>query len=197
MKAAPGASRPVTAQATRWPAPAKLNLFLHVTARRADGYHELQTLFQLIDLADEHQHHACAMTAGSSVPRAPRGCRPKRTWWCAPPGRCRRRPARPWARPLRVTKRIPLGGGLGRRQLGCRHGAAGAEPAVGMWPVAGRAGRLGLPLGADVPVFVQGASAWAEGWGERLTPVELPRALVRGASTRGSHVSTAASVPEP
>ncbi len=169
---------------TRWPAPAKLNLFLHVTGRRADGYHELQTLFQLIDLCD---------TIAIRVREDGRIERP-----VGPPGldseadlSVRAARALQSATGTRlgatvsVLKRIPIGAGLG----GGSSDAATILLALNrLWD-----SRLSLddlaalaqPLGADVPVFVQGFSAWAEGVGERLTPVVLP-ARGTSSSTRGS-----------
>jgi 4-diphosphocytidyl-2-C-methyl-D-erythritol kinase len=162
-------------QATRWPAPAKLNLFLHVTARRADGYHELQTLFQLVDLADTmtirvrpdgqilRPQGAQGVPAESDlVVRAARALR-------AASGTA-------LGAELQVSKRIPLGGGLG----GGSSDAATTLLALNeLWECGlslSDLAALGLPLGADVPVFIQGFSAWGEGVGERLTPVELPPA---------------------
>ena len=100
--------------AVRWPAPAKLNLFLHVTGRRADGYHELQTLFQLIDLADDILPSGCARTAPSSATRGPPGCAPEAgSGRAGGPQRCSAAPAAPLGADIEVRKRIPLGGGLG------------------------------------------------------------------------------------
>jgi 4-diphosphocytidyl-2-C-methyl-D-erythritol kinase len=160
---------------THWPAPAKLNLFLHVLGRRPDGYHQLQTVFQLVDLADTV---SIALREDGKIER---------------PGASYAVPAEDdlvvraaWAlksatgakggASLRVTKRIPLGGGLG----GGSSDAATVLLALNtLWgcglPVRELA-TLGLSLGADVPVFVEGSSAWAEGVGERLTPLELPEA---------------------
>jgi 4-diphosphocytidyl-2-C-methyl-D-erythritol kinase len=159
--------------ATHWPAPAKLNLFLHVTGRRADGYHELQTLFQLIDLCD-------TLTIG--VREDGQIERPTGTAGVAAESDLSLRAARalkeatgtPHGASISVHKRIPLGGGLG----GGSSDAATTLLALNeLWecglPLEELA-RLALPLGADVPVFVHGSSAWAEGVGERLTPVSLP-----------------------
>ena len=159
---------------TVWPAPAKLNLFLHVTGRRPDGYHELQTVFQLIDLCDsvavtvrddpmiERPEGAAGVPAEADlVVRAARSLQ----------AAC----GTALGATLRVRKRIPMGGGLG----GGSSDAATTLLALNqLWDC--RLGieelaRLGLPLGADVPVFVKGFSAWAEGVGERLMPLELPQ----------------------
>ena len=158
---------------TQWPAPAKLNLFLHVTGRRADGYHELQTLFQLIDLSDtvslgvrddgriERPSGPAGVEADSDLTvRAAKALQAATS--------CRLGVS------IRIAKRIPMGGGLG----GGSSDAATVLLALNhLWRCGlsvDELARLGLPLGADVPVFVRGSSAWAEGVGERLVPVELP-----------------------
>jgi 4-diphosphocytidyl-2-C-methyl-D-erythritol kinase len=158
-----------------WLAPAKLNLFLHVTGRRADGYHELQTLFQLIDLCD---------TIGIAVREDGRIERPVGPQDVPPDADLTVRAARALkaatgtglGASLAVRKRIPQGAGLG----GGSSDAATTLVALNeLWDcrlTLDELGRIGLPLGADVPVFVQGSSAWAEGVGERLTPVTVPEA---------------------
>lgn len=161
------------AAATRWPAPAKLNLFLHVTGRRADGYHELQTLFQLIDLAD---------TLSITVRPDGRLERPEGPREVPPEADLTLRAARvlkevtgtPLGATIRVHKRIPLGAGLGGGSSDAATTLLALNELWGCGLELTELARLGLPLGADVPVFVQGSSAWAEGIGERLTPVELP-----------------------
>jgi 4-diphosphocytidyl-2-C-methyl-D-erythritol kinase len=158
-----------------WPAPAKLNLFLHVVARRADGYHDLQTLFQLLDWGDDI---AIEVTDDPQVERieGPAAIPAEQDLVVLAARALQaasgvRRGAR-----IRLRKRIPAGGGLGG-------GSSDAATvllvlnrlwALG-WTVPALA-ELGLTLGADVPVFVHGSSAWAEGRGERLTPLELPEA---------------------
>jgi 4-diphosphocytidyl-2-C-methyl-D-erythritol kinase len=168
----PAAVGPSAAQ-THWPAPAKLNLFLHVTGRRADGYHELQTLFQLIDLCDELT--LSVRTDGLiERPAGPEGVPAEADLTVRAARALKAATGTSLGVSVRLRKRIPLGGGLGggssdaatvllalNALWGC--GLPPAELAV-----------LGLPLGADVPVFVRGSSAWAEGVGERLTPVALP-----------------------
>ncbi len=151
-------------------APAKLNLFLHVTGRRADGYHELQTLFQLLDFGDEVQlipreDGVIERTAGAeevpeesdlavkaarllqSVSNTHLGC------------------------DVGIVKRIPLGGGLGGGSSDAAAVLVGLNRLWGLHLKEDRLAALGLQLGADVPVFVGGRSAWAEGVGERLWPV--------------------------
>ena len=159
---------------TRWPAPAKLNLFLRITGRRPDGYHELQTVFRLLDWGDELRLRVRAdgeIRRLNDVPGVPeqddlvvRAARLLRARTGATAGA-----------EIEVDKRVPMGGGLG----GGSSDAATVLVALNhLW----RCGldedalaQLGRELGADVPVFVRGRSAWAEGVGERITPLELPR----------------------
>src|ERR1700733_5621342 len=159
--------------ATSWPAPAKLNLFLHVTGRRADGYHELQTLFQLIDLCDtvsievrEDGQIERPVGAAGVAPEADLAVRAAQALKQATGARR--------GASIRIDKRIPLGAGLG----GASSDAATTLLVLNeLWNCrlpAPALVRLALPLGADVPVFIEGSSAWAEGIGERLTPVSLP-----------------------
>lgn len=156
------------------PAPAKLNLFLHVTGRRADGYHLLQTLFVFLDLADQlslsvrddglvrrvaHNYPADVPEGADLIVRAARLLQAEsRT---------------PLGADIRIDKRVPMGGGLG----GGSSDAASTLLALNRlwalhWPV-DRLATLGLSLGADVPVFLRGRSAWAEGVGELLQPVDV------------------------
>jgi 4-diphosphocytidyl-2-C-methyl-D-erythritol kinase len=156
-----------------WPAPAKLNLFLHVTGRRADGYHELQTAFQLIDLCDAidlrlRDEPGIRRLAGpedvdAAADLAVRAARLLQA----------RAGVRQGA-DLWVRKAIPAGGGLG----GGSSDAATVLVALNeLWDTGlsiDQLAALGLELGADVPVFVRGRSAWAEGVGEALQPVDFP-----------------------
>lgn len=160
--------------ARAWPAPAKLNLMLQVTGQRADGYHELQTVFQLVDLCDELVFETDASgqilrlegpaevsPEQDLVVRAARRLRQQAGAWTA------------GAR-IRVRKRIPMGGGLGG---GSSDAATTLVVLNRLWNLGlkiDEIAAIGLELGADVPVFVHGCNAWAEGVGERLTPVELP-----------------------
>jgi len=168
-----------------WPAPAKLNLCLHVTGRRADGYHELQTLFQLIDLQDE-----------LSFELAPAGVIERCDDADARPGPLARIPSADdlcvraaralaaWAierrgRPvpgaiIRVRKRIPLGGGLGGGSSDAATTLLALNRLWGLDAEVTALAALGSSLGADVPVFIHGVAALGEGIGERLTPVSLP-----------------------
>ncbi|MBS0378104.1 MAG: 4-(cytidine 5'-diphospho)-2-C-methyl-D-erythritol kinase [Proteobacteria bacterium] len=160
---------------TRWPAPAKLNLFLHVTGRRPDGYHTLQTLFQLIDLNDEititvREDGVIERLAGAE------GVPPAEDLVVRAAQALKSATGSSRGASLHVTKRIPMGGGLGG---GSSDAATTLLALNDLWEcglTVPELAALGLPLGADVPVFVEGSSAWAEGVGDRLKPVELPEA---------------------
>ena len=151
------------------PAPAKINLFLHILGRRPDGYHELQSVFRFLALADTLSfapskggvsvamdgvseednlvyRAACLLSDGRDVPGVN----------------------------VTVTKRIPLGAGLGG---GSSDAATTLHGLNFMWELGlsdDELAELALQLGADVPVFVRGFTAFAEGIGERLVPVDLP-----------------------
>lgn len=156
----------------RWPAPAKLNLFLRVTGRRADGRHDLQTVFQLLDFGDDVEFTSrpddrivledppAGIDAASEL--SVRAARLLRTHASVRRGVS-----------IRLTKRIPPGAGLG----GGSSDAATTLVALNRTWALGlddrRLAALGLELGADVPVFVHGRSAWAEGVGERVRPIAL------------------------
>jgi 4-diphosphocytidyl-2-C-methyl-D-erythritol kinase len=156
-----------------WQAPAKLNLMLHVLGRRPDGYHRLQTVFRMIDLCDELRFsprtdgRICRRDALPGVAEEDDLC--VRAAW-----RLREHAGVRHGVEIGLRKRIPLQGGLG----GGSSDAATVLCALNrLWqlelPVA-ELMHLGLALGADVPVFIAGQNAWAEGVGERLTPLELP-----------------------
>ena len=161
----------VYSQDTVWPAPAKINLFLHIVGRRPDGYHNLQTVFQFIDYGDElffdlnevgrisrgydlgfnEDVDLCLRAAHLLKEHAPSNCGVE----------------------INITKRLPMGGGLGG---GSSDAATVLIALNSLWKLGfsrKKLAELGLSLGADVPVFVMGRSAWAEGVGEQLTPVEL------------------------
>ena len=154
------------------PAPAKLNLFLHVVGRRADGYHELQTVFQFLDLADRvriaRRDDACLRRtaaipgveeADDLVMRAARLLRDESGVEAGAD--------------IAVDKRIPLGGGLGGGSSDAASVLIGLDRLWGLGMGTDRLAALGARLGADVPVFVRGMASWGEGVGERLVPVSL------------------------
>lgn len=157
-----------------WPAPAKLNLFLHITGRRHDGYHLLQTVFQLLDYGDtlyfeprDNRH----IEQLDPIPGVP----PERDL-CVLAARLLQRAMAPEKRlgiAIGLDKVLPMGGGLGG---GSSNAATTLVALNEIW----RAGlsvddlaALGLKLGADVPVFVRGNSAWGSGIGEKLQPIPL------------------------
>lgn len=156
-----------------WPAPAKLNLFLHIIGRRSDGYHLLQTLFQFLDAGDV-LHFRLRPDGEVRTVRSLPGVAAEDDLVV--------RAARLLQRHCQVTagvdidldKRLPLGGGLG----GGSSDAATVLVALNrLWDCGldtEALARLGLRLGADVPVFVRGRAAWAEGVGEVLEPVQVP-----------------------
>jgi 4-diphosphocytidyl-2-C-methyl-D-erythritol kinase len=182
-------------RATLWPAPAKLNLFLHLTGRRADGYHDLQTVFQLLDLADDIDIRV-REDGLIERPAGPEGVPPEADLMVRAARALQVATGTRRGADLRVIKRIPMGGGLG----GGSSDAATVLVALNeIWKCGVNENDLaaiGVKLGADVPVFVRGRSAWAEGRGERLTPLDLPQrwfALVHP----NVHVPTAAVFQAP
>lgn len=161
------------AATTRWPAPAKLNLFLHVTGRRADGYHELQTAFQLLDFADSIDIEPLRDGDIVRIEGLP-GVAPDDDLAVRAARALRATTGTRQGARIRVVKRIPAGGGLG----GGSSDAATVLVALNeLWRTGldlAKLASIGADLGADVPVFVHGRSAWAEGIGERLQPLDLP-----------------------
>ncbi|MBS0581745.1 MAG: 4-(cytidine 5'-diphospho)-2-C-methyl-D-erythritol kinase [Proteobacteria bacterium] len=156
-----------------WPAPAKLNLFLHIVGRRADGYHLLQTVFQLLDWGDTLRLRVRDDAEIVRVNGAP-GVAPEQDL-CVRAARALADYAEAeFGVDIALDKRIPMGGGLG----GGSSDAATVLVALNeLWQTGlsvDELAELGLRLGADVPVFVRGHSAWAEGVGEKLTPITLP-----------------------
>ena len=172
-----------------WPAPGKLNLFLHVVGRREDGYHLLQTAFQFIDLCDEirfWRRPAGVIERIGEVPGVP----PEHDLTLHAARQLLARSADPEVGvAIEVTKQLPIQGGVG----GGSSDAATALVALNrLWGLGLSTDQLvgiGLELGADVPVFVHGRAACAEGVGEVLTPVDFPEAwyvLVRPDATVGT-----------
>jgi len=153
--------------------PAKLNLMLHIVGRRADGYHELQTVFQILDYGDDmnfrtNQEGAInLLTPFADVPneenliiKAVKALRPYQT--------------NTLGIDISIEKRLPMGGGLGG---GSSNAATTLVALNKLWQChlnEDALAEIGQHLGADVPVFVRGKTAWAEGIGEKLTPLNLP-----------------------
>lgn len=154
-----------------WPAPAKLNLFLHITGRRQDGYHLLQTVFQFIDLVDDIEFQLTtdgALRRSSAMP----GVAEEDDLVIRAARLLQEHSGSTHGVDIKVNKRIPEGGGLG----GGSSDAATTLVALNeLWQTGlepSQLAEIGLSLGADVPVFVHGRAAWAEGVGEQLSPVE-------------------------
>jgi 4-diphosphocytidyl-2-C-methyl-D-erythritol kinase len=156
-----------------WPAPAKLNLFLHVTARRSDGYHELQTVFQLIDLCDRI---GMSIREDGLIERAAglAGLPPERDLVVRAARALQAHTGTRLGADLRVIKHIPAGGGLGGGSSDAATALLGLNDLWRTGLSIDELAALGLTLGADVPLFVRGSSAWGEGRGERLAPMSLP-----------------------
>ncbi len=156
-----------------WPAPAKLNLFLHITGRRADGYHLLQTLFQFVDFGDRLRFHVradCQIRRTSSLDGVPEA-----TDLVVRAARLLQAVSGTAAgAEIAVEKRLPMGGGLGGGSSDAATTLVALDHLWGLHLGEERLAKLGLELGADVPVFVRGRAAWAEGIGEVLTPVDPP-----------------------
>lgn len=164
----------MSSELTDLPAPAKLNLFLHVTGRRADGYHLLETVFELIDLCDTV--HLRRTDDGRIRLANPIAGVPEETDLTV-------RAAKLLARAsgcrfgveIRLDKRIPMGGGLGGGSSDAATVLLGLNRMWELhWPP-DRLAALALGLGADVPFFIFGRSAYATGIGERLRALALPR----------------------
>ena len=153
-----------------WPAPAKLNLFLHVVGRRSDGYHLLQTVFQFLDLCDQidistradgqllrHANYSDIAADNDLVIRAATALRTATA--CSKGAE------------ITVHKRLPPGGGLGGGSSDAATTLVALNRLWGLGLSVTELADIGLRLGADVPVFIHGQAAWAEGVGEKLTPI--------------------------
>ena len=175
---------------SRWPAPAKLNLFLRVTGRRADGYHTLQTVFRLLGWGDWIRLRSRADGAIQRQGASARGVAEADDLTIRAARLLRSATDCGQGADIVVEKEIPVGAGLG----GGSSDAATVLVALNALWNTGLAPdaltELGLRLGADVPVFVRGENAWAEGVGERLVPVVLPPAWYVLVDT-GVHAATA------
>ncbi len=155
----------------RWPAPAKINLFLHVVGARADGYHELQTLFQFLDFGDELRFEIRPDGRIAQTKPLP-GIAVAEDLNLRAARLLQKHSGCSMGVDITVTKRIPVGGGLGG---GSSNAATVLVALNALWDIGlslEELAEIGLQLGADVPVFVRGHCAWAEGVGERLTPME-------------------------
>ena len=155
-----------------WVAPAKINLFLHVVGKRDDGYHELQTLFQLLDYGDYLQFD---LNEKGVIDRDYDLGFDRKVDLCLRAANL----IKPYAKAksgvtISLDKRLPMGGGLGG---GSSDAATVLIALNSLWDIGldrAELTSLSLKLGADVPVFVNGYTAWAEGVGERLTSIKMP-----------------------
>ena len=182
---------------SEWPAPAKLNLFLRITGRRPDGYHALQTVFRLIEWGDtvriRLREDGMIRRVGESVPGVAEAddlmVRAAKSLQSAANVSL--------GADIGVEKRIPAGGGFGGGSSDAATVLVVLDRLWGTGWGVDRLAELGLALGADVPVFVRGDNAWAEGVGEQLTSIDLPQAWYLLADP-GVHVPTAAlfQIPE-
>ena len=187
----------------RWPAPAKLNLFLHVVGRRADGYHFLQTVFRLIDLVDWIEfspREDGAIRLAEPLPGVPedtdltvRAARLLQEAGAVRTGVT-----------IRVAKCIPIGGGLGGGSSDAATTLIALDELWGTGLSRAALTRLAVRLGADVPFFLLGRNAFAEGIGEVLTPLDLdpawyvvitPQVAVSTGEIFGSRELTRATKP--
>lgn len=154
------------------PAPAKLNLFLHITGRRADGYHLLQTLFQFLDHGDT-LHFTPREDGQIRLLTELPGVAAEDNLILRAARRLQQVSGTRLGADIVLDKRLPMGGGIGGGSSDAATTLVGLDH---LWQTdlgEDRLAALGLELGADVPVFVRGRAAWAEGVGEQLTPVAV------------------------
>ncbi|MEZ8760241.1 4-(cytidine 5'-diphospho)-2-C-methyl-D-erythritol kinase [Vibrio splendidus] len=155
---------------THWPSPAKLNLFLYITGRRDNGYHELQTLFQFVEFGDELTVSANSETSSITItPEIPGVALEDNLIWKAATA-LQQCTSTSFGADIELKKVLPMGGGIG----GGSSNAATVLVALNyLWQLNlsdDQLAEIGLQLGADVPVFVRGHAAFAEGVGEQLQP---------------------------
>lgn len=156
----------------RLPAPAKLNLFLHITGRRSDGYHDLQTIFQLIDQYDWLEFTA---TVTESIEfSSDFEVDPAQNLILRAARLLQRHSATTQGCLIHLEKNLPVGGGVGGGSSDAATTLLGLNHLWQLGYSLAELAQLGLQLGADVPVFIWGRSAWAEGVGESIQPVTLP-----------------------
>lgn len=173
-----------------WPAPAKLNLMLRIVGRREDGYHELQTVFQFIDRCDLLDFRVRADGRVERLGEVP-GVPPEQDLIVRAARLLQAETGCRLGVDLRIDKQLPMGGGLGGGSSDAASVLVALNHLWGCGLDVAQLARLGLSLGADVPIFVHGHAAWAEGVGECFEPIELaePWYLVLQPAV---HISTAA-----
>ncbi len=150
-----------------WPAPAKLNLFLHITGRRANGYHELQTLFQFLDYCDTLHFFITGDGLIRRLTRLP-GIPPEHDLIVRAAQALQTIGKTALGVDIKIDKRIPAGGGLGGGSSNAATTLVALNHLWGLNLSKSKLCEIGLALGADVPIFVHGRAAWAEGVGERF-----------------------------
>ncbi|WP_374244466.1 4-(cytidine 5'-diphospho)-2-C-methyl-D-erythritol kinase [Zoogloea sp.] len=159
----------------RVPAPAKINLFLHIVGRRPDGYHLLQTAFRMIDWGDEislQRRDDGQILRATDVPGVP----PEADLVVRAARALKAATGSPFGADIGVDKRIPMGGGLGGGSSDAASVLIALNRIWGCGLSRARLQEIGLALGADVPFFVFGETAFAEGVGEALQPLDVPPA---------------------
>ncbi len=168
--------------------PAKLNLFLHVTGQREDGYHELQTLFQLLHWGDQITLEL-ADAGGITLAQQLDGVLERDNLIIKAARRLTGHLTEEPNVVIHLEKNIPMGAGLGGGSSNAATALLGLNTLLGLDRSLDELAEIGASLGADVPVFIYGKTAWAEGIGDQLTPLELP---VRWYTILcpGCHVST-------
>ncbi len=173
-----------------WPSPAKLNLFLHINGKRPDGYHQLQSIFAILDFGDEitftkTNDENINVTVSPSVDFLMTDNLVYKAVLAL-----REATNTHYGINIHITKRIPMGGGLGG---GSSNAATTLVALNEIWQTylsVDELARIGRKLGADVPVFVRGQSAFAEGVGEILTPYHIEEKFYLVATPVDTHVST-------
>jgi 4-diphosphocytidyl-2-C-methyl-D-erythritol kinase len=159
-----------------WPAPAKLNLFLRIVGRREDGYHLLQTVFRLLDWGDtvhlRTRSDGLIVRHGSDLEAIPEAV----DLSLVAAHLLRNESKITKGADICVEKRIPVGGGFGGGSSNAATVLLALDALWGLSMGSDRLAALAAQLGADVPVFVRGKNAWAEGVGDVLTPLDLPAA---------------------
>ena len=157
----------------KWPAPAKLNLMLRITGRREDGYHLLQTVFQMIDLFDWLTFHPVAdgvVSLQNPIPGVPE----QEDLTVRAANLLKQHTGVADGVKIEIEKNLPMGGGLGGGSSDAATTLVVLNQLWGLGLSRDELMLLGLQLGADVPIFVYGHSAWAEGVGEQIQSINLP-----------------------
>jgi len=165
-----------------WPAPAKLNLMLHITGRTEDGYHQLQTVFQILDFGDQLTFTPIPQgikltcnnpeleTDDNLILKAVEQLRPYAEKAAALNGQA----ANVTGWHIHLDKRLPMGGGVGGGSSDCATTLIALNQLWECGLTTEQLATIGVSLGADVPVFIHGKTGWAEGIGEQISPYELP-----------------------